>query len=160
MQLLYLCRFRESKKAPALRKAQAAKMAFNHVAAGIKHFKSGKHVEAFQCLNQALQIDPENVEGLVARGALYANKGSLERAIEDFDKALGFNASHKNARKYMCETLMALGRDYEDDRKEEEAVQTYEKILKINPDHEEARRALDDIKKLSRDAEELGIDLK
>jgi hypothetical protein len=35
---------------------------------GIKHFKAGTTVEAFQCLNQALTIDPQNVEGLVARG--------------------------------------------------------------------------------------------
>ena len=56
------------------------------------------------------RIDAENVEGLVARGALYANKGSLERAIEDFEVALKINAQHKNARKYMCETLFAFGK--------------------------------------------------
>ena len=46
---------------------------------GIKHFKAGETVEAFQCLNMALKMDPENVEGLVARGALYANGGSLDK---------------------------------------------------------------------------------
>lgn len=85
-------------------------MAFKHVAAGIKYFKNGNEIEAMQCLNQALKIDAENVEGLVARGALYANKGSLERAIEDFEVALKINAQHKNARKYMCETLFAFGK--------------------------------------------------
>ena len=60
--------------------------------------------------SKALKIDAENVEGLVARGALYANKGSLERAIEDFEVALKINAQHKNARKYMCETLFAFGK--------------------------------------------------
>ena len=107
-------------------------MAFQHVAKGIKYFKNGNEIEAMQCLNQvlllyftglridfhhiwlftskALKIDAENVEGLVARGALYANKGSLERAIEDFEVALKINAQHKNARKYMCETLFAFGK--------------------------------------------------
>ncbi len=41
------------------------------VAEGVAHFKAGKHTEAMQHLNKALQIDSENVEALVARGALY-----------------------------------------------------------------------------------------
>ena len=61
-------RFDSKMYAPAVRKVQASKWAFKHVAQGIKYFKSGNNVEAFQCLNQALKIDSENVEGLVARG--------------------------------------------------------------------------------------------
>lgn len=49
---------------------QASKWAFRSVADGIDHFKAGRHTEAFQCLNKALTVDPKNVEGLVARGAL------------------------------------------------------------------------------------------
>ena len=45
------CRYDESRKAPALRKAQTAKVAFKHVAEGIKHYKSGNTMEAFSCLN-------------------------------------------------------------------------------------------------------------
>ena len=40
------------------------------VADGIRYFKEGKHSEAMQHLNRALQIDEDNVEALVARGAL------------------------------------------------------------------------------------------
>ena len=40
------------------------------VADGIQHFKEGRQMEAMQCLNKALQIDADNVEALVARGAL------------------------------------------------------------------------------------------
>ncbi len=36
----------------------------------MNHFKEGRHMEAMQYLNKALQIDAENVEALVARGAL------------------------------------------------------------------------------------------
>ena len=82
----------------SLRKEQASKWAFKHVAQGIKFFKSGNNVEAFQCLNQALNIDSENVEGLVARGALYANNGGLDKAVEDFESALKINKYHKNAK--------------------------------------------------------------
>ena len=54
--------------ASALKKAQNSKWAYKHVHNGIKHFKANNKIEAFQCLNQALNIDPLNVEGLVARG--------------------------------------------------------------------------------------------
>nr|CAD7197837.1 unnamed protein product [Timema douglasi] len=63
-------RFPEQDYASELRQVQASKWAFRSVAEGIEHFKSGRHSEAFQCLNKALNIDPRNVEGLVARGAL------------------------------------------------------------------------------------------
>jgi len=122
----------------SLRKEQASKWAFKHVAQGIKFFKSGNNVEAFQCLNQALNIDGENVEGLVARGALYANNGGLDKAVEDFESALKINKYHKNAKKYMCETLIAVARNHEDDNKVEEAIGTYQKILVLVPDHKEA----------------------
>ena len=108
------------------------------IISGIKFFKAGNNVEAFQCLNQALNIDADNVEGLVARGALYANNGGLDKAVEDFEKALLINRSHKNARKYLCETLIAVARNHEDENKVELAIETYQRILTIVPDHKEA----------------------
>lgn len=115
------------------------------MAEGIEYFKVGQHVEAFQCLNKALNIDPRNVEGLVARGALYANKGSFLKAVEDFEKALKLNAYHVNARKYMGETLVALGRSYEDDNRIQEAAKAYRDCLNIIPNHEQARLSLEAI---------------
>jgi len=126
----------------SLRKEQANKWAFKHVAQGIKYFKSGNNVEAFQCLNQALNIDSENVEGLVARGALYANNGGLDKAIEDFESALRINRHHKNAKKYMCETLIAVARNQEDENKVDEAIGTYQRILEIAPDHKEVQDSI------------------
>lgn len=38
--------------------------------AGVDYFKDGHHVEAMNEYNKALEFDPENVEALVARGAL------------------------------------------------------------------------------------------
>ena len=61
--------------AKSLKTAQNSKWAYKHVHMGIKHFKASNKVEAFQCLNQALNIDPDNVEGLVARGR-YHNRGA------------------------------------------------------------------------------------
>ena len=128
--------------ASALRKRQNSALAFTHVEKGIYHFKSGNKIEAFSSLTQALKIDPENVEGLVARGALYANNGSLDKAVEDFEEALRYNPTHRNATRYLGETLVAVARRYEDLKHEEEAAQTYIKILNLVPDHREATEGL------------------
>lgn len=40
------------------------------VASGVHCFKNYKYDEALKHFNYALEIDPENVEALVARGAL------------------------------------------------------------------------------------------
>jgi len=131
-------KYRSECYASNLRKEQASKWAYKHVAQGIKYFKAGNNVEAFQCLNQALNIDADNVEGLVARGALYANNGGLDKAVEDFEKALTINRNHKNARKYLCETLIAVARNHEDENKVDAAIETYQRIITIVPDHKEA----------------------
>lgn len=126
-----------------LRQVQASKWAFRSVAEGIEHFKLGRHTEAFQCLNKALNIDPRNVEGLVARGALFANSGSFKKAVDDFDNALKLNPGHANARRYKGETLVALGRSYEEENKIDDAMKAYQNCLTIIPRHEEAQKSLD-----------------
>lgn len=68
--LFYREPFPADESAVQLRKIQNGKWAYGSVAEGIKYFKMAKYTEAFQCLNKALTIDAENVEGLVARGAL------------------------------------------------------------------------------------------
>ncbi|XP_069944557.1 tetratricopeptide repeat protein 14 [Cherax quadricarinatus] len=93
-----------------LRKAQMSRWAHKSVADGVVFFKRGQYEEAFQCLNKALQIDSENVEAFVAKGALLANLGRFEKAVEDFEQALKYNPKHSNACKYICETLVELGK--------------------------------------------------
>ncbi|KAJ3598799.1 hypothetical protein NHX12_032763, partial [Muraenolepis orangiensis] len=64
---------------------------------------------ALKC-TAALELDTGNVEALVARGALYANKGSLVKAISDFELGLKSCPDHRNAKKYLCQTLVERGK--------------------------------------------------
>nr|CAG4641680.1 EOG090X05S8 [Eurycercus lamellatus] len=139
----------EKDYADELRKTQNGKWALKSVAEGIKYFKTGMETEAFQCLNKALHIDPLNVEGLVARGALYANKGSYDKAISDFELALKERPNHANATNYMSETLVAYAKQYEDEKNIDMAVQYYQKCLNINPNHKDARSSLQLLSKKS-----------
>lgn len=82
----------------------------------------------------------------MARGALYANSGSFQKAIFDFEAALKFNSNHANAKKYLGETLLALGRSFEDESKFEDAKKAYIECLKVNPQHQEALASLKYVK--------------
>ncbi|XP_077516164.1 uncharacterized protein LOC144126106 isoform X4 [Amblyomma americanum] len=160
---LHMKEYPKEDYATALRKAQSSKWAYKRsdlnsfLKDGVMHFKAGNHSEAFACLNKALQIDPENVEALVARGALFANNSNLRRALEDFEQALTLNPNHPNARKYMSETLVALGRYYEERGDLEGAVKTYKKAVKVNLGNTDARDALIamEVKERKKEAEPL-----
>ncbi|XP_042240388.1 tetratricopeptide repeat protein 14-like isoform X2 [Homarus americanus] len=144
-------KFADREMYKSLRKAQMSRWAHKSVADGVVFFKRGQHEEAFQCLNKALQIDNENVEAFVAKGALLANLGRFEKAVEDFEQALEHNPTHSNARKYICETLVELGRQLEEDEKMEEAEKKYKKCLEINPEHPAGLEAMNSLnRKLGR----------
>merc|ERR1719419_752094 len=109
--------FKEDDFASAIRKKQSASWALKCVRAGVDHFKHGRHVEAMNEYNKALDIDTNNVEALVARGALYANKGSIMKAVTDFELALENCPDHRNAKKYLCQTLVERGKQLEEQEK-------------------------------------------
>ncbi|KAF2351268.1 Tetratricopeptide repeat [Trinorchestia longiramus] len=125
-----------------LRRLQLTRWAHKHVADGVTHFKKGEHAEAFQLLSKALSIDAENVEAYVAKGALLANMGSFEKAVEDFESALKYNPEHSNARKYICETLLELGKRYEEEGKLGAAEGCFVRAVQVNAEHSSSLKAL------------------
>uniref|UniRef100_A0A8C5RS98 Tetratricopeptide repeat domain 14 n=1 Tax=Laticauda laticaudata TaxID=8630 RepID=A0A8C5RS98_LATLA len=134
--------FNEEDFAVALRKRQSASWALKCVKIGVDYFKEGRHVDAMNEYNKALEIDAQNVEALVARGALYATKGSLNKAIEDFEIALEQCPTHRNARKYLCQTLVERGGQLEEEEKLLNAESYYKKALNIDEGFQEAEEAL------------------
>ncbi|KAL7867023.1 hypothetical protein AOLI_G00148370 [Acnodon oligacanthus] len=134
--------FMEDDFATAIRKKQSASWALKCVKAGVDHFKSGRHVEAMNEYNKALEIDTNNVEALVARGALYATKGSLMKAIDDFELALESCPTHRNAKKYLCQTLVERGGQLEEEEKLVTAEGLYKRAIALDDTFQEADEAL------------------
>ncbi|XP_066564935.1 tetratricopeptide repeat protein 14 [Amia ocellicauda] len=134
--------FLEADYGTSIRKRQSASWALKCVKIGVDHFKSGCHVEAMNEYNKALEIDDNNVEALVARGALYATKGSLTKAIDDFELALESCPTHRNARKYLCQTLVERGGQLEEEEKLVTAEHLYRKALTLDDTFQEADEAL------------------
>ncbi|XP_065700561.1 tetratricopeptide repeat protein 14 isoform X1 [Patagioenas fasciata] len=147
LRSLQMKNFSEEDFAPALRKTQSASWALKCVKAGVDYFKVGRHVEAMNEYNKALEIDPQNVEALVARGALYATKGSLNKAIGDFEIALENCPTHRNARKYLCQTLVERGGQLEEEDKLVNAESYYKKALSLDETFQEAEEALTKLRK-------------
>uniref|UniRef100_A0A8C5R3Z9 Tetratricopeptide repeat domain 14 n=1 Tax=Leptobrachium leishanense TaxID=445787 RepID=A0A8C5R3Z9_9ANUR len=138
--------FSDQDFAASLRKKQSSSWALKCVKLGVDYFKVGRHVDAMNEYNKALEIDAQNVEALVARGALYATKGSLNKAIHDFEVALENCPTHRNARKYLCQTLVERGGQLEEEDKLLNAESYYSKALTIDKTFTEAEEALNKLR--------------
>ncbi|XP_056615530.1 tetratricopeptide repeat protein 14 [Triplophysa dalaica] len=135
--------FKEDDFATTIRKKQSVSWALKCVKTGVDHFKSRRFVDAMNEYNKALEIDTNNVEALVARGALYATKGSLVKAIDDFEVALENSPTHRNAKKYLCQTLVERGRQLEEEEKLVTAEGLYKRAISLDDTFQEASEALE-----------------
>uniref|UniRef100_A0A671SUF2 S1 motif domain-containing protein n=1 Tax=Sinocyclocheilus anshuiensis TaxID=1608454 RepID=A0A671SUF2_9TELE len=135
--------FKEDDFATAIRKKQSVSWALKCVKVGVGHFKSRRYVEAMNEYNKALEIDTNNVEALVARGALYATKGSLMKAIDDFELALENCPTHRNAKKYLCQTLVERGGQLEEEEKLVTAEGLYKRAIVLDNTFQGAAEALE-----------------
>ncbi|KAJ7376950.1 Tetratricopeptide repeat protein 14 [Desmophyllum pertusum] len=125
--------------AEPLRKQQSAKWSMETTAKGVEHFKAGNYDTALKYFKHALQIDGENVEALVARGALCANQDQLTAAIKDFHDALAICPSHRNAKKYLTATLVEQGIQQEKEGLLTEAVQSFKEALGLDNNQRTAK---------------------
>ncbi|XP_053719094.1 tetratricopeptide repeat protein 14 isoform X3 [Synchiropus splendidus] len=137
--------FLEEDFAVAIRKKQSTSWALKCVRSGVEHFKHGRHVDAMNEYNKALEIDDNNIEALVARGALYANKGSLLKSISDFELALKLCPEHRNAGKYLSQTLVERGKRLEEQDQLVTAESLYRKASELDSSNTEAKAALSKI---------------
>ncbi|TFK01839.1 complement decay-accelerating factor-like [Platysternon megacephalum] len=72
----------------------------------------------------------------------YATKGSLNKAIDDFEIALKNCPTHRNARKYLCQTLVERGGQLEEEDNLLNAQNYYKRALILDETFKEAEDAL------------------
>lgn len=135
----------ESDFAEPLRKKQSAKWSMETTAKGVEHFKAGNFDAAMKYFEHALQIDNENVEALVARGALCANEGKISAAIKDFRDALAICPTHRNANKYLTATLVEYGIQQEKEGLLPEAAKSFNSALALDSNQRTAKDHLEKI---------------
>jgi len=131
-----------------MREKQSAKWSMDMVGVGVKHFREQRLKEAMKCFDQSISFYPKNVEAYVARGALRANRNELKEAVEDFREALKLNPKHRNAKKYIVETLTSIAKRYEKDMKWKDASRCYRDILDVDAANKDALRQYSQIKQL------------
>lgn len=65
--------------------------------------QGGDQDTALQAYDRALQLDANNVDAYVARGAASANQRHFSRAVADFETALGADqCAHFKTAQYLC----------------------------------------------------------
>ena len=62
-----------------LRERQSKLASKKYVTKGVECFKKGEHQEAMNNYRTALELDKENTDALVARGALYSSKFEIRK---------------------------------------------------------------------------------
>ena len=137
--------------ASGLRKCQSSRIAKRCVKMGIDFFHNGQTIEALQELNRALDLDPSNIDALVARGAIFANKSASLKAIADFEFAIKLDPKNKNAKKYLIEVLLNRAKSIQEDLNDLEKIieveKLYSKVLAMDPACQEANHGLVRLKK-------------
>ncbi|KAJ8327949.1 hypothetical protein QVD99_006318 [Batrachochytrium dendrobatidis] len=78
---------------------------------GIAAARKGNDSSAMRKYNAALDMDPKCVDALVARGAMLANQGRLDRALVDLKHAVLLNPRHENASRYLKRTQDAIAKE-------------------------------------------------
>jgi adenylate cyclase len=92
----------------------------------IYHF-AGKFDEALEQYNKTLEMYPDYVEAVYARGLSYSQMGMFDQAISDFNKAIELS----NGRLMI---IASLGNTYGSARLNEEAYNIYEQLNNLSKD--------------------------
>src|SRR5919112_2145152 len=98
---------------------------------GLSLYFSGNHLEAIECYDKALEINPQNADAYNNKGLSLYFSGNHMEAIECYDKALEINP--QNADAYNNKGIILSVNGYNT-----EAIECYDKALEINPQNADA----------------------
>src|SRR5579859_712316 len=106
-----------------------------HLRRAIEMEKQGKLNEAIEEQDQALAVDPKNVQARVNLISLYGRTGQTEKAEQNFQEAVRLDPNRADA--YYDEGVLLFG-----EGKYQEAEQAFRQALRINPYYAEAHNNL------------------
>jgi cytochrome c-type biogenesis protein CcmH/NrfG len=110
---------------------------------GNLYFDAENYSEAIRWYEQALQLDPKNVNVSTDLGVSYYYTNQADRALAQFDRSLAVNPSHPK-------TLLNQGIVRAFGKQDlKGASEAWEKVVKVSPNSEEgraAKQALDAVK--------------
>eukprot|EP00079_Xenopus_tropicalis_P025517 XP_012818845.1 PREDICTED: tetratricopeptide repeat protein 14 isoform X2 [Xenopus tropicalis] len=138
--------FRDQDYAPFLRKKQSSSWALKCVKHGVDYFKVGRHVDAMNEYNKALEIDDKNVEALVARGALLEEEDKLLNAESYYSKVLTLDETFTEAEEALSKLRQRMQKSLEK-REEQDEKEEKVKEKKIETSAEKLRKLLKEEKR-------------
>ncbi|MCS5589627.1 MAG: tetratricopeptide repeat protein [Candidatus Thioglobus sp.] len=90
-----------------------------------------KFIEAVDCYNQAIQINPDYVDAYGNRGNALKELGRLDEAIKSYNKVIQLNPNYAEAYGNRGNALNELGQS-------DEAIKNYKKAIQLKPDYVDA----------------------
>jgi tetratricopeptide (TPR) repeat protein len=96
----------------------------------------GRHQEALEALERALELAPGNAETWNSKGVILREMGSLSDALEAFDQVIALNPQHREAWNNKGACLRDLGRLERDRSQSEKALACLKRALTIDPTYD------------------------
>ena len=102
---------------------------------GIALLKMGRHPEAYEILEKAMQLDPFSSNAYYVMAILYSEDNNLDKSIEYSLKAISKKPDYVEAYNLLGVTFLKKG-------KTQEGILQFEKALQINPNYKNAQENL------------------
>lgn len=102
--------------------------------------RQGDAARAIQSAENAKRASPFDVGVAFQLGLLYYQNNDLDRAREEFQRAVSLNANYSNARYF-------LGLIYDRQGNREKAMEEFEKVAAFNPDNDEIKKILSNLRR-------------
>lgn len=94
---------------------------------------------AIDCYQRAAELEPANPYIFTELGQVYSAKGELDKAEEQFQKAVDLKGDYSNARYF-------LGLIYDRRNQKDLAIEQFERVSQLNPGNEEIRKILENLR--------------
>ncbi|CAG0922144.1 unnamed protein product [Notodromas monacha] len=136
----------ECSKPGNLRKRQKRLAARENVEYGVELIRQGKLDSCEGYFNNALTMDPENVDAYIYRGVMHANSGRYSPAFRDLQQALSMDPKNSTAINYLVSVERFRGEEFYKALDHSAAMKCFETVLFHDPHDEKAREFVEKIK--------------